>query len=65
MPLTMLVSLAYAQLYLVSANIFRRFDMRLHDVLRERDVDTTRDAFAGLPSPESKGVRLEFLGKRR
>lgn len=59
-----MISLAYAELYMASANIFRCFDMRLHDVVRERDVDTILDAFVGLPSPDSKGVRVEFLGKR-
>ncbi|KAL7783410.1 cytochrome P450 [Trichoderma ceciliae] len=58
------MNLAYAELYLVSANIFRRFEMNLHDVVRERDVDATRDAFVGMPSPLSKGVRLEILNKR-
>ena len=57
-------SLAYAELYLVSANLFRHFNMRLHDAIRERDVDTVQDFFVGFPSPESKGVRVEFLGKR-
>lgn len=59
-----MTSLAYAELYLVSAYIIRRFDMRLYDVIRERDVDTVRDAFIGLPSIESKGVRVEMIRKR-
>lgn len=59
-----MTSLAYAELYLVSAYIIRRFDMRLYDVIRERDVDTVRDAFIGLPSIESKGVRVEIIRKR-
>jgi hypothetical protein len=63
--LTILTSLAYAELYLVSAHIIRRFDMRLHDVIRERDVDTVRDAFIGFPSKESKGVRIEIVEKRK
>ncbi|KAB5558628.1 cytochrome P450, partial [Coniochaeta sp. 2T2.1] len=57
-------NLAYTELYLASAYVFRRFEMRLHDVVRERDVDSVRDAFIGLPSPQSKGVRLEILAKR-
>jgi hypothetical protein len=44
--------------------VFRRFEKRLYDVVWERDVDTVRDAFVGMPSPESKGVRLKILGKR-
>lgn len=60
-----LTSLAYAELYLVSAHLIRRFDMRLCDVIRERDVDTVRDAFIGLPSKESKGVRIEITQTRK
>ncbi|KAL7893330.1 cytochrome P450 [Trichoderma sp. SZMC 28014] len=59
------MNLAYAELYFVSAHIIRRFDMRLYDVIRERDVDTVRDAFIGLPSTESKGVRIEIIQKRK
>lgn len=65
MSLTALNSLAYAELYLVSAHIIRRFDMRLYNVIRERDVDTLRDAFIGLPSRESKGVRIAIIHKRK
>jgi hypothetical protein len=65
MSLTAVTSLAYAELYLVSAHIIRRFDMRLHDVIRDRDVDTVRDAFIGLPSMESKGVRVQIVHKRK
>ncbi|KAL6884430.1 cytochrome P450 [Trichoderma evansii] len=58
------MNLAYAELYLVSSHIIRRFDMRLYDVIRERDVDTVRDAFIGLPSMKSKGVRVEIIRTR-
>lgn len=65
MTLTDLNSLAYAELYLAAGNIFRRFDMRLHEVIRERDVDAVRDGFIGLPSADSKGIRVEILSERK
>lgn len=46
------------------ANIFRRFDMRLYDTIRERDVDAVRDQFVGFPSLQAKGIRAEILGSR-
>ena len=60
----MFYSLAYAEIYLGLAAMFRRFELELFDTLRKRDVDTVRDCFVGMPSPESKGVRLKVLGKR-
>ena len=51
-----------AELYIVLATIFRRFDLELHDTVRERDIDVVRDSFLGEPSFESKGVRVKFAG---
>lgn len=45
-----------AELYLVVATVFRRFDMELYDTIRERDIDVVRDCFIGEVSPESRGV---------
>ncbi|KAL4968152.1 cytochrome P450 [Aspergillus stella-maris] len=58
------VNLAYAQMYLGMGVILRRFNLELYNVVKERDVDTVRDCFVGLESPESKGVRFKVLGKR-
>ncbi|KAL4759178.1 cytochrome P450 [Aspergillus foveolatus] len=58
------VNLANAQMYLGLGVILRRFDFQLFDVVKERDVDTVRDCFVGLESPESKGVRLRVMNKR-
>lgn len=51
-----------AELYLISATIFRRFDLELYDTLRERDIDIARDSFLGEPSLGSKGVRVKLVG---
>ena len=54
------MNLAYAEMYLTLAAVFRKFgrQMELFDTDRERDVDVTRDFFIGHPSLEGKGVRV-------
>lgn len=54
-------SFALAEIYIVIACLFRRFDLQLHDTVRERDIDVARDCFIGMPSPESVGVRIKAL----
>ena len=54
-------SFALAELYIVIAFLFRRFDLKLHDTIRERDIDFVRDCFIGEPSPESVGVRVKAV----
>ena len=46
------------------ATIFRRFDLRLINTIRERDVDVTRDCFLSEPMPGSRGVKIQVLRKR-
>ena len=58
------MNLAYAELYLVLAVIFRRFDLQLFDTIRARDVDTTRDFFLGQPSADSMGIRVKVKRER-
>jgi hypothetical protein len=50
-----------AELYLILATIFRRFDLELHDTVRERDIDIARDSFLGEPSLGSKGLRVKLV----
>ena len=54
------INLAYAELYLTLACVFRRLGdkMQLHNTVRERDVDPVQDYFIGVPSLECKGVRV-------
>lgn len=49
-------SFAVAELYLVIACVFRRFDLKLFDTIRERDIDVVCDCFIGEVSPESRGL---------
>ncbi|CAD6568443.1 MAG: hypothetical protein ASARMPRED_001717 [Alectoria sarmentosa] len=53
------LNFALAELYIVIACLFRRFDLQLHDTTRERDIDYSRDCFIGESSPESIGVRVK------
>ena len=55
------ISLALAELYIVIACLFRRFNLELYDTRRERDVDIVRDCFIGETSKESLGVRVNSV----
>lgn len=50
--------MAYAQLYIVLASVLRRFELQLHDVVYERDIEASRDCFIGETKVESKGVHV-------
>lgn len=64
------INLAYAELYIIVAGIFRKYDLydgaaeqktptlTLFDTTRERDVDMAFDFLALFPMKESKGVRV-------
>ncbi|KAI3333842.1 cytochrome P450 [Ustulina deusta] len=54
------INLAHAELYIAIATIFRRREFELHDTVRERDVDFSRDFFVGETSASSKGVRVKY-----
>lgn len=54
-------SLAYAELYLTIATIFRRFEMELFETTIE-DVQMAHDFFVGVPKLDSKGVRAVVTG---
>ncbi|KAH8701455.1 benzoate 4-monooxygenase cytochrome P450 [Phaeosphaeriaceae sp. PMI808] len=58
------INLVYAELFLTVARIMTRFDMVLYDTNRSRDVDVVRDCIIGLPSPESKGIRVKVIKDR-
>ena len=65
------MNLAYAELYILLAGIFRRYDifdgtgrqtvptLALHDVVKERDVDVKYDYQVPFPEKESKGIRVQ------
>ena len=54
------ISLAYAELYISLATIFRRFRLELYETTR-RDVDAKVDYF--IPKPESGGQGVRVLVK--
>ena len=57
------INIAYSEMYLIAAALVTRFDMQLHDFNQKRDLDTVRDAFIGLPSKESRGVRVKIKAR--
>ncbi|KAK1856234.1 cytochrome P450 [Colletotrichum chrysophilum] len=58
------MNLAWAEMYIALAKLFRRFDLELYGVVRERDIDHHRDCFLGEPRDDTKGVRVKILGLR-
>ena len=64
------MNLAYAELHLLLAGVFRKYDLydgtgeqrestlALYDTIRERDVDVARDMLIAYPEKGSKGVRV-------
>lgn len=48
--------MAYAELYLTTAAIFRRFEMKLFDTTI-RDLEIAHDFFIAVPELDSKGIR--------
>lgn len=63
------INLAYAELHIILAGIFRRYDLydgaakqkiptlALFDTTKERDVDIAFDFLVPFPARESKGIR--------
>jgi len=51
------INLAYAELYLTIAIVFRRCDFELFETNKD-DVDVARDCFVSQPKKGSKGVRV-------
>lgn len=56
------ISLAYAELYITIATIFRRFELRLFET-NEEDVEMAHDFFIPVPRLGSKGVRVVVEGE--
>lgn len=56
------INLAYAELFLTLASMFRRFDLELYKTSIE-DVMLVRDMFMPAPRIESKGVRIIVKGE--
>lgn len=55
------LNLAYAEIYLTLASVFRRYDFEMVNVVRERDIDITHDFFNTSSSLESKGMNVRVL----
>ncbi|EDN92795.1 hypothetical protein SS1G_08659 [Sclerotinia sclerotiorum 1980 UF-70] len=51
------INLAYAELFLTTAYILKRFDFELYGTTK-KDVEIKRDHFVGAPAAGSKGIRV-------
>lgn len=56
--------LAHANMFIILATLFRRFEMQVVDTVQERDVDIVRDYFVSKPSRKGKGVSLRIVRER-
>lgn len=52
-------NVAYAELYIALAALVARFDFEFEDFDMKRDLVVTRDTFVGMPSKDSRGVRVK------
>ena len=57
------VNLAWAMMYLTLASVFRRFDFDLSEVVRERDIDCSKDCIFAAPRSDSKGIIVKVLSR--
>lgn len=53
------INLARAELYVVLATIYRRFDFDVSQIVRERDVDGSRDCFLTANAKDSPGLLVK------
>jgi hypothetical protein len=57
-------SLAYSELYLGLACVFRRFEIALFETTK-RDVEIVHDFFIGQVEMDSKGIRAKIVGEMK
>ncbi len=57
------MNLAYAEVYMTLASVFRCFELKLYETTNE-DIDVLYDFVSGMPRFDSKGVRVVVVGKR-
>ncbi|KAL3420294.1 benzoate 4-monooxygenase cytochrome p450 [Phlyctema vagabunda] len=57
------LNLAWAELYLAAAIVFRKFDLELYETTN-KDVEMVRDCFVGQPWKGSQGIRVKVVGER-
>ena len=53
------LNLARAELVIILATIYRRFDFDVSAVVRRRDIDMTRDFIVGAPAKDSPGILVK------
>ncbi|OQO13719.1 hypothetical protein B0A48_01949 [Cryoendolithus antarcticus] len=56
------MNLAWSELYLTLATLFRRFELELHSTTYARDVKVIGDCAIALLNSTSKGIRVKITG---
>ncbi len=64
LTLSLSSSLAYLELYVSLAHIFRRFKLELYET-DASDVELAHDFFLPSPRLDSKGVRVKVIGTQQ
>ena len=54
-----------AELYVMTARFWRRFDLELHDTTEERDVLLKHDCTVGLTDRSSPGIQVKVVGEHK
>ncbi|CAD6444943.1 696affef-5bae-4969-8a8e-53327ef140c5 [Sclerotinia trifoliorum] len=57
------INLAYAELFLTTAYVLKRFDLELYGTTK-KDVEIKRDHFVAAPAAGSKGIRVIVTGDK-
>lgn len=52
-------------MHLTMTAVLRRFELELYDVDEARDIETVRDCFIGLPSPDARPVRVKVTNRKK
>ena len=50
------INLSYAEMYLILASVYRRFEFDVSRVSRERDVEVHRDVIMAVARADSEGI---------
>ncbi|CAD6444312.1 acda6855-de0c-418b-9ce5-107134f7e3bb [Sclerotinia trifoliorum] len=53
------INLARAELYLILASVYRRFDFDVSQVIRARDIDVSRDYILGAQARDTPGILVK------
>lgn len=59
------INLAWTELYMIIAKVFRRFNFDTREVSRERDIDAVKDEIMGVARADTKGIIVKVMENDR